>query len=99
MKLQHRLITDYLQELLSGRGIDFDNDNNEFDNMVVRKVGRLNEGENIALIIVDGICTNIFTLACIDNTFNIEENDIVVPYSRLERLLHDYIETAREFYE
>lgn len=94
MKLQHRIISDYLQDILAARAIDIDNDNNEFDEMVVRKIGRLNVGENIALIISDGICTGITTLAGIDDTFTIEESDIVVAYEKLEILFNDYIKTT-----
>ena len=60
----------------------------------VRKIGRLNVGENIALIISDGICTGITTLAGIDDTFTIEESDIVVAYEKLEILFNDYIKTT-----
>ena len=93
MIMQHRIISDYVCDILTQRLID--HDINDIHKMLVNKIRRLNQGDNIALIINDEKCVDIVKLADFSDTFTIGDDDIVITYTELERLYYDHIQNAR----
>lgn len=88
MRMQHKIITDYICDLLSRHEYDYDN-NIQIHNMVEDNINRLNEGDYIAVSITNGKCTGLTKLADFSDTFTIGENDFVITYTTLERIYND----------
>ena len=91
--MQHKIITDYICDILNRYEYDYDNIMG-VNNMVVDNINRLNEGEDIAVIITDGKCVGLKKLADFSDTFTIKETDIVITYQTLERLYNDKFQNA-----
>ena len=90
MNYQHKLITDYIYQIIESHQINTD-ENLDLLKIVENKIGRLRVGENICLIVQDGNFITIEKLADLQDTFNINTETIIISYRELERLFNETI--------
>lgn len=90
MNYQSKLIKDIIQTTLDNHLIDYSEDTDLYD-LVVTKIGRIKYGENIGLIIIDGVFQDMTKLVSVEDTFTISSDSIIITYQELEGAFHDQI--------
>lgn len=87
MTYQNKIITDYILATLEQHQIDVEQ---EMDiNNSVKKIGKLNQGQDIALDIENDSLIGIHKLDNFEDTSTISKDSIIISYRELEAIYYE----------
>lgn len=99
MTYQTAIIKQFIQARLDRKGIYLENDF-LLDELIVKNVRRLNEGEKIAVDFdVDGNLTSVKRIDGFDCLHGLGEGALIVSYAELERYFNEQQSLSVEFSE
>lgn len=89
MTYQNRIIHTCIQNHLRRNGITIAN-SNELDEMIGKKIGRLNAGENIAVEIDPfGVVLSLHKISGFDCLYDVDEAAVIISFQELERFFYE----------
>ena len=89
MTYQNRTIHSCIQKHLRRKGISIA-DPNQLDEMIGKKIGRLNAGENIAVEIDPfGVVLSLHKISGFDCLHNVDEAAVIISFQELERFFYE----------
>ena len=88
MTYQTKIITDYILATLESHQIDIEQEI-DINNLISRKIGKLNYGQDIALDIENDSLIGIHKLDNFEDTSIISKDSIIISYRELEAMYYE----------